>query len=196
MVGVWDQGRHGGLERAMSPIEALASRLATAMENEVLTDRLLRAEKLAGLGQLAGGVAHALNNPLTAVLGFAELIAETANEARVRKDAATIQLEALKMKDTVQRLVEFWRPVTIADEAVEIPEILVELAMACAEKLEERGVTLTVTASEQTPEVRGSRDRLRQVMEHLLNNAAQAIASSRMREEDEEHAIRGDGLAR
>lgn len=104
-----------GLTRAMGPIEALTARLATSMENEVLTERLLRAEKLAGLGQLAGGVAHALNNPLTAVLGFAELIAETAGEARVRQDAATILAEAIKMKETVARLVEFWRPSTRAN---------------------------------------------------------------------------------
>ena len=101
-----------GLDKAMAPVEALAAKLARTIENEAMAEKLLRAEKLAGLGQLAGGVAHALNNPLTAVLGFAELIAETSGEARVRKDAATIAAEALKMKDTVQRLVEFWRPVT------------------------------------------------------------------------------------
>ena len=99
-----------GLDKAMAPVEALAEKLARTMENEAMAEKLLRAEKLAGLGQLAGGVAHALNNPLTAVLGFAELIAETSAEARVRKDAATIAAEALKMKDTVQRLVEFCVP--------------------------------------------------------------------------------------
>ena len=94
----------------MGAIEALAAKLARTIENEAMAERLLRAEKLAGLGQLAGGVAHALNNPLTAVLGFAELINETSVEPRVRKDAGTIAIEALKMKDTVARLQEFWRP--------------------------------------------------------------------------------------
>ena len=69
---------------SMQPLEALAVRLARTMENVALAERLLRAEKLAGLGQLAGGVAHALNNPLTAVLGFAELIAESSDEPRVQ----------------------------------------------------------------------------------------------------------------
>jgi signal transduction histidine kinase len=44
---------------------------------------------------LAGGMAHALNNPLTAVLGFAELIAEATDEARVKADAGMIVREAL-----------------------------------------------------------------------------------------------------
>lgn len=184
-------GMAGGLERAIGPIEALAARLATAMENEALTERLVRAEKLAGLGQLAGGVAHALNNPLTAVLGFAELIAETATEPRVRKDATTILAEAIKMKETVQRLVEFWRPGGLADAPVDVLEILRDLAQACELTLQERGVKLELIAGEGVPMVRGCRDRLRQVLEHLLNNAAQAIAKARPREEGEgEHAIR------
>ena len=180
----------GGVERALGPIEALAARVSSAMENEALADRLLKAEKLAGLGQLAGGVAHALNNPLTAVLGFAELIAESSAEPRVQKDAQTIVLAALKMKETVEKLVEFWRPVAPADESVHMVTVLRNLARACEQKLRERGVALMLVADEEIPPVRGSRDRLRQVMEHLLNNAAQAIATARPREEGEVHAIR------
>ncbi len=180
----------GGLERAVGPIEGLTRKLARELENDVLRERLLRAEKLAGLGQLAGGVAHALNNPLTAVLGFGELIVETSSDPRVRKDAETIVQEALKMKETVEKLVEFWRPAPQADEAVQVVTIVQELAAACCGKLAERGVKLEVEAQDDVPAVRGSCDRLRQVMEHLLNNAAQAIAVARPREEGEEHAIR------
>ena len=179
-----------GLDKAMSSVEALAAKLARTLENEAMAQRLLRAEKLAGLGQLAGGVAHALNNPLTAVLGFAELIAETSAEARVRKDAATIAAEALKMKDTVERLVEFWRPSTMADEPIELAAMLRELAGACRETLAARGVEMELLGLEAAvPAVRGSRDRLRQMLEHLLNNAAQAIASAGAREDDT-HRIR------
>ena len=180
-----------GLVRAMGPIEALAARLSATLENEILNERLLRAEKLAGLGQLAGGVAHALNNPLTAVLGFAELIAETAAETRVQKDARTILLEAMKMKETVGRLVEFWRPSARADEHVDVPALVAELGSACRDKLRERGVELEMAGPETAPTIRGSRARLREVMEHLLNNAAQAIAGARPQEAGEApHAIR------
>jgi signal transduction histidine kinase len=181
-----------GLARAIGPIETLAERLSAALENEALTARLLKTEKLAGLGQLAGGVAHALNNPLTAVLGFAELIAETSNDPRVRQDAGTILAEARRMTETVQRLVDFWRPGPVANEAVDVAGILRELAQACGDRLRRRGVglVLTIVAAPLPSPVRGSKDRLRQVFEHLLNNAAQAIATARPREEGEEHAIR------
>ena len=163
---------------AMPPIEALAAKLARSMENTSLTERLMRSEKLAGLGQLAGGVAHELNNPLTAVLGFAEMIAETATDARVKQDSGTIIHEALRMKETVESLLQFWRPAMPLDEPVEIGGLLAELAADCEETLRNRKVALVLQGLEELPEVQGNRDRLRQVFQHLLNNSAQAIASS------------------
>ncbi len=173
---------------SMQPLEALAVRLARTMENVALAERLLRAEKLAGLGQLAGGVAHALNNPLTAVLGFAELIAESTEESRVRQDAVTIVQEALRMRETVQSLMTFWRPEGGNNGSVEMKAMLEELAADCAGKLESRGVQLAVQVGEDAPAVRGDKERLRLVMEHLLNNAAQAI--ERVEPMAEGHAIR------
>jgi signal transduction histidine kinase len=173
---------------SMQPLEALAVRLARTMENVALAERLMRAEKLAGLGQLAGGVAHALNNPLTAVLGFAELIAESAEVPRVRQDAVTIVQEALRMRETVQSLMTFWRPETSNSAPVEMRALLEEVAAYCAGKLEGRGVQLAVQVGEDAPAVRGDRERLRLVMEHLLNNAAQAIGTVEALPEG--HAIR------
>jgi signal transduction histidine kinase len=163
---------------AVGPLESLAVKLGRSMENAALAERLLRTEKLAGLGLLAGGVAHALNNPLTAVLGFAELIAETTEEPRVQEDAATIVREALRMRETVERLLNFWRPSVQREEEVALPVLLRDLARVCEKKLEERGVRLVMQVGDDVPAVRGNGDRLRQVMEHLLNNAAQAIAFS------------------
>ncbi len=175
---------------AVTPLEALAVKLGRAMENAALAERLLRAEKLAGLGLLAGGVAHALNNPLTAVMGFAELIADTTQEARVEKDARTIVQEAQRMRETVESLLNFWRPGSQSDEMVRVTALVEDLAAACRETLESRGVRLVVQVGEDVPAVRGNRGKLRQVMEHLLNNAAQAIASSPSNDAGFEHAIR------
>ncbi|WP_433984596.1 histidine kinase dimerization/phospho-acceptor domain-containing protein [Tunturiibacter empetritectus] len=124
-------------------------------------------------------MAHALSNPLTAVLGFAELIAGSTGEARVKTDAEIIVREALRMRQTVETLLEFWKPVGQGDELVDLTELVRELAAACGEKLEGRGIRLVVQADGEMPEVRGNRHRLRQLLEHLLNNAAQALAGVR-----------------
>ncbi|MEO8737231.1 MAG: HAMP domain-containing sensor histidine kinase [Edaphobacter sp.] len=182
------------VEEAIPPLEALAVKLGRAMEDAeaAVTESLLRAEKLTGLGALASGVAHALNNPLTAVLGFAELIAETTNETRVRADAKMIGQEARRIRETLRNLLNFGRIERQIDEPVEIAGLVRELAAECEEKLDSRGVRLIVQAEDDIPAVRGNGDGLRQVLEHLLNNAAQAIASVDEDGEDaeREHEIR------
>ena len=169
------------VQDSLPALSALGVKLARTIENASLIERLMRAEKLAGLGQLASGVAHELNNPLTAVLGFAELIAETASDQRVREDARTIMQEALRMRDTVQNLQHFWRPVAKVIEPVDVACLLGDVADACVDKLRSRGVSLILQTNEDLPQVRGDGGRLRQVVEHLLNNAAQAIAAGQDR---------------
>ncbi|WP_353069754.1 HAMP domain-containing sensor histidine kinase [Tunturibacter empetritectus] len=182
--------RQRELEEVLWPLEALGVKVARAMENVALAEKLMRAERLAGLGMLAGGMAHALSNPLTAVLGFAELIAGSTGEARVKEDAEIIVREALRMRQTVETLLEFWKPVGQGDELIDLTELVRELAAACGEKLEGRGIRLVVQAEGEVPEVRGNRHRLRQLLEHLLNNAAQALAGVRGVKAEEEMVIR------
>jgi len=169
--------RRSALREALAPIESLAFKVARSLENAAQAERLMRAEKLAGLGLLAGGMAHALNNPLTAVLGFAELIQGTAEDARVKEDAAVIVREALRMRRTVESLLEFWRPAGADDQPVDVLELVRELAAGCADQLKGRGVRLVVQTASEELLVQGNRQRLRQLLEHLLNNAAQALAA-------------------
>jgi signal transduction histidine kinase len=170
--------RRSLVDETIGPLETLAVKLGRAIENAVLAERLLQAERLAGLGLLASGVAHALNNPLTAVLGFAELIAETSAQPRVQQDAETIVREAQRMRDTVQSLLNLSHPPIHRDENIHFAALIQELGAACKEKLAARNVRLVIDAEAGIPPIRGNKDRLRFVMEHLLNNAAQAIATS------------------
>ena len=179
--------RRSALKRALEPLETLALKIERVMEIAVLTERLMRAEKLAGLGLLAEGMAHALSNPLTAVLGFAELIAVT-TESRVKEDAEIIVREAQRMRQTLETLLEFWQPAALSETAVDLTELVRELAEACTEKLAGRGLRLVVQAGDELAVVKGNGGRLRQMLEHLLNNAAQALAG--VGENGEEGVIR------
>lgn len=60
--------RRSLLRRALEPLETLALKVERALVNAALAEKLMRAERLSGMGLLAGGMVHALNNPLTAVL--------------------------------------------------------------------------------------------------------------------------------
>ena len=111
-------------------------------------------------------------------LGFAELIGGTAAEARVQQDAAMIVREAMKMRQTVESVLEFWRTPERGEGLVNVLQLARELEAACAEKLRNRGVRLVMQGPEEEMLVRGDRHRLRQMLEHLLNNAAQALAGT------------------
>ena len=169
--------RRQTVEETIAPLEALAVKLARAIESAEMVEQLEHAEKLAGLGMLANGVAHELSDPLTTVLEFAEQIADTAKDERIQADAKTIVNEVLRMRQTMQELVKFGQAETRIDEPVELVGLLRELAAECEEKLESRGVLLVVDAEDDVPAVRGDGDALRQVLEQLLNSSAQAIAS-------------------
>jgi signal transduction histidine kinase len=182
--------RRQTVEETILPLEALALKLSRAIEDAEVVKQLKQADKLAGEGLLATEVAHALSDPLTSVLEFAELIVETAKETRVKADAETILHEARRMQQTVQNLVNFDRSGSCIDEPVDIAALVRELASECEAKLETRGVLLVVEAEEETPVVHGNGDSLRQVLEHLLNNAAQAIASINEHNEDADDAGR------
>ncbi|HKR28418.1 MAG TPA: HAMP domain-containing sensor histidine kinase [Acidobacteriaceae bacterium] len=169
--------RHHAIRDVLPPLEALAVKLGRGMENAVLAEGHQRAGELTGLALLAGGIAHALNNPLTSVLGFSELIAETTSEPRVRVEAETIAQEARRMRETVQNLLSFGSPTAQVHEPVEMAALVRELAEECEGKLDGRGVRLAVEAEDDLPSVWGNAEQLRQMLEHLLNNAAQAIAA-------------------
>ncbi len=96
---------------------------------------------------------------------------------------------ALRIRKKVDALLEFWRPQVRRDESVDVSELLREVAGRCRETIEMKRVRLVVQAGPEATVVRGSRDRLRQVMEHLLNNAAEAIAAAERLWPGEERAI-------
>ena len=174
------------------PIEALASKVVIAVENNLLTQRIMQSEKLIGIGRLAGGVAHELNNPLTVVMGYAELIQESAGEASIREEAGIIRAESARMKRTIESLIRFWKPASQAFEQVDVAAILRDIYALRAPELEHIGIDLQLTlASENLPTVPGNADRLKQAFVQILNNSLEAIARWDARgSEPVEHRIR------
>ncbi|MHB1701089.1 MAG: sensor histidine kinase [Acidobacteriaceae bacterium] len=174
------------------PIEALASKVVIAVENNLLTQRIMQSEKLIGIGRLAGGVAHELNNPLTVVMGYAELIQESAGDATIREEAGIIRAESARMKRTIESLIRFWRPASQGFEQVDVAAILCDIYALRAPELEHIGIDLQLTlASENLPTVPGNADRLKQAFVQILNNSVEAIARWNARSSDPiEHRIR------
>ncbi len=151
------------------PLELLASRVGAAREQQMLLRRVFQAERLAGLGQLAGGMAHELNNPLTVVTGYAELMAD--NEGAVRDQAVVILNEARRMKQIIDSLVRFRKASPVNRESLSIEVVLRDIEKLLRPELERERVQCQMLIPQQLPEIRADGDQIRQVFLQVAKNA-------------------------
>ena len=159
----------------MSKIELLAGDLAVAIENAALHRQLLRTEKLAGLGQLVAGVAHELNNPLTAVVGYNELLCDEVKDETTRQKLEKIRREAQRMKRIIENLLRFSRQNSHEGKASNPEQVLREVLMLHEYNAGMLGVTLQSKIDPNLPPVSVNEDQLKQILLNLLNNAVDAV---------------------
>ncbi|MEJ7732561.1 MAG: HAMP domain-containing sensor histidine kinase [Polyangiaceae bacterium] len=168
-VGSGDLGTRVGLQgddelaRLGRCFDEMASQLAQHQR------RLVESEKLAGIGQLAAGVAHEINNPLAVIRGYATLLARSGDE-RVAADAKLILDEALRSQAIVAGLLDLARPQQLDRRPCEIMALCREAAQLVEDTAE--GVRVEVRATGGSAEI--DADKVRQVLRNLLRNAVQA----------------------
>jgi PAS domain S-box-containing protein len=141
-----------------------------------LQSKLMHAEKMAAVGQLVSGVAHEVNNPLTAILGFADLLMEN-NEVpeSARKDLRVILQEAQRTKQIVQNLLSFARQMPPQRKPVQLNVILRRTLQLRAYDFHSRGVEVIEQFDPDLPFVVGDAHQLQQVFLNIVNNAYDAV---------------------
>jgi signal transduction histidine kinase len=160
--------------RGAPELESLARRFnamtAAVKEHQ---ERLVESEKLAGIGRLAAGVAHEINNPLGVILGYAKLLRRR-SEGAMAEDLRVIEEETLRAKEIVDGLLDLSRPLPAGAEPVDLRALSDEVVSRLGEARLLDGVRVSVEGHGSAP---GHQEKLRQVLVNLVRNAAEAAGA-------------------
>lgn len=145
-----------------------------------LEEKLIQAEKLAAMGQMLAGVAHELNNPLTAVLGVTELLRErgSSDEATKRQLDLTHR-QARRAARIVQNLLEFSRPATTQKRLLDVNNLVERTLQLHDHSLRRNNIAVEFRSDATLPQVMGDSNQLIQVFLNLITNAEHAIREVR-----------------
>ncbi|HMF89224.1 MAG TPA: ATP-binding protein [Candidatus Angelobacter sp.] len=162
----------------MSQIELLAGDLAVTIDNAALHRQLVRSEKLAAIGQLVAGVAHELNNPLTSIVGYSELLTDEV-PAPARDKLDKMIREAHRMRRIIENLLRFARQNTLEKKPTSLQPLLREVLALSEYHLSANNVEVKVSIDPGLPKVTVDEDQFKQILLNLLNNSVDAMDGAR-----------------
>jgi two-component system NtrC family sensor kinase len=145
-----------------------------------LEEQLIQAEKLAAMGQMLAGVAHELNNPLTAILGASELVRDRPGvDENTKRQLEMTHRQARRAARIVQNLLEFSRPASSQKKALDLNAVLERTLQLHEHSLRRNSVQVDFRSSAGLPPTVGDANQLIQVFLNLVSNAEQSIREVR-----------------
>lgn len=170
-------------ESDVDVMQALADLIGVGIDNARLVEdarqaerQRLQAEKLATIGQLVAGLAHEINNPLTATQTAAELLLGGELSAETRDTVELIRSESERAALIMRELLDFSRPHDVQLRAVDVLRVIEAALGLRAYDHSVHDITVVRRFDERLPHVRADAHRLQQVFLNLIINAEQAMA--------------------
>lgn len=157
----------------------LATALGTARRVRALEEQVVHAERLASLGQLAAGVVHELNNPLTSISVYGEHLLRTSrgggSAAGDFEKLRRIVESAERMHKLTRDLMTYARPIADESSSLRVHEVLERSLSFCEHVLSEAGARVSQRYDDGSVSVRGVEGQLHQVFINLITNACHAL---------------------
>jgi signal transduction histidine kinase len=140
-----------------------------------LQAQLVQSEKLASLGQLVGGAAHELNNPLTAMLGYSELLSGTNLSGEQRSLMQKIEQQVRRTRTLVSSLLSFAKQVPAEKTLLDINSLIQTAVKLYPPQLRTANLQVETHLGSNLPRILGDSNQLLQVCLHITNNALHAM---------------------
>jgi len=155
---------------------AIYRKLQSEEEKQEIEERLRQADRLATIGQLAAGIAHELNEPLSNILGYAQLVAaELQTGSSMSNDLGKIVSSSLHAREIVRKLLLFARQMPMQRSQVNINEVISESLQIVGSRIRKHSISLKLDLADDLPDITADTSQLKQVIINLLVNAEQAM---------------------
>jgi len=154
-------------------------RIGDITEQRKIEEQLVRADRLSSLGQLSGGIAHEIRNPLASINLFTDILCDEDKYDRPDQEMELfdeIKENIIRIEQIIKRVLDFAKPPVTTSDEIDLNDLTRENVKFWSSKLEKSKINLNLNLNKELPPVQGDVIGLQQVINNVVLNAIEAMA--------------------